>query len=68
MFFNNDCSITCLNKITIGANCLFGENVKLYDHNHKFRNENVKISEQGYTLGEIEDVVLLKNAEIGTML
>ncbi|MDP9077351.1 MAG: acyltransferase [Bacteroidota bacterium] len=36
VFFNNYCSINCLDKITIGDNTLFGEGVKLYDHNHSF--------------------------------
>ena len=41
VFLNNYCSITCLESIFIGENTLFGENVKLYDHNHEYeRNEN----------------------------
>ncbi|PHR17390.1 MAG: hypothetical protein COA41_12290 [Sphingopyxis sp.] len=35
-FFNNYCSINCQSKITIGKNTLFGEGVKVYDHNHTF--------------------------------
>ncbi|WP_447018555.1 acyltransferase [Shewanella algae] len=33
-FFNNDCSINCLDKVTIGKDTIFGENVKIYDHDH----------------------------------
>lgn len=47
-FFNNDCSINAENEIIIGDNSIFGENVKIYDHNHKFRNCNLSIKEQGY--------------------
>jgi acetyltransferase-like isoleucine patch superfamily enzyme len=36
VFFNNYCSINCLEKIVIGENTLFGEGVKLYDHNHLY--------------------------------
>lgn len=35
-FMNNFCSINCLESISIGDNTLFGENVKLYDHNHHY--------------------------------
>ncbi len=73
-FFNNDCSITCLQEITIGDGCLFGENVKMYDHNHKFRDKNVAIKEQGYSVGSIKigehcwigsNVVIMKDTQIG---
>ncbi|WP_292011088.1 acyltransferase [Chryseobacterium sp.] len=36
-FMNNFCSINCLDNISIGENTLFGENVKLYDHNHAYQ-------------------------------
>lgn len=39
-FFNNDCSINCLGKISIGNNNIFGENVKMYDHDHCFIDTN----------------------------
>ena len=72
-FFNNFCTLNCLYKITIGDDCLFGENVKLYDHNHKYK-DNRLIREQGYSLGEIyigdncwigSNVVILKDVRIG---
>ncbi len=74
VFFNNGCSITCLNHIEIGDNCLFGEDVKIYDHNHKFRDKDLKISTQGYSEASIiigdncwigSNVTILKNARIG---
>ncbi len=36
VFMNNFCSVNCLDSIYIGENTLFGENVKLYDHNHSY--------------------------------
>lgn len=33
-FFNHNCSITCLNKISIGDRCTFGNNLVLVDHDH----------------------------------
>ena len=43
-FFNNDCSINCHKQIIIGDNNLFGENVKMYDHNHVFNNKNIDVA------------------------
>lgn len=37
VFFNNGTSIAAKEKIEIGDNCIFGENVKIYDHNHVFK-------------------------------
>ncbi len=34
VFFNHDCSINSMSRIDIGAGTIFGESVKLYDHNH----------------------------------
>lgn len=73
-FFNNYCSINAREKIEIGDNCLFGENVKLYDHNHVFKSKEKLIKEQGFKNGNIKigddcwicsNTVILKNAEIG---
>jgi acetyltransferase-like isoleucine patch superfamily enzyme len=73
-FFNNHCSINCLGRIEIGNNCQFGENVLMYDHNHRYADYNKLISEQGYDIGVIKignncwigsNVVILKGVEIG---
>ncbi|WP_282630512.1 acyltransferase [Empedobacter sedimenti] len=72
VFLNNYCSINCLESIDIGENTLFGENVKLYDHNHKYRNDQV--FHQDFTTGPISigkncwlgsNVVVLKGVTIG---
>ena len=72
--FNFDCSITCLGKITIGNSSIFGEGVKIYEHNHKFNRKNRTISEQGMAIGEVNignncwigsNVIILKGADIG---
>lgn len=73
-FFNNNCSIFCLQKIEIGHGTIFGENVKIYDHNHKFKNNKVLIKHQGYSTDEIvigsncwfgSNTVILKGVKIG---
>lgn len=50
-FFNYGCSITAQNRITIGKDCLFGEDVKIYDHNHVFKHMPTPIAEQGFSWG-----------------
>lgn len=73
-FFNNYCSLTAMKLIEIGNGTLMGENVKLYDHNHRFRYINKPIKEQGYSVDEIKigkhcwigsNVVILKGTHIG---
>lgn len=74
VFFNNGCSINCLSDIQIGNDCQFGEDVKLYDHNHSYKNSEININKQGYTFGSIKigsncwigsNVIILKGVEIG---
>lgn len=71
-FFNNDCSINSNQLIKIGG-VLFGENVKIYDHNHRF-NEHKPIKAQGFSNGAVtigercwigSNVTILKGSEIG---
>ena len=73
-FFNNYCSINALNKIEIGDGTIFGENVKIYDHNHKFAQDDKDIKNQGYSVGQVKigkhcwigsNAVLLKDSDIG---
>lgn len=74
VFFNRGCSVSCLGTTAIGAHTLFGENVKIYDHNHNFRNKDELIKNQGYSLGSVKigencwigsNTVILKNVVIG---
>lgn len=73
IFMNNNVSINCVNKINIGNDCLFGENVKIYDHDHYF-SYNEPIREQGLKCKPIEignnvwigsNVTILKGVNIG---
>ena len=72
-FFNNDCSINCLEKISIGDDCIIGENVKIYDHNHKF-NGIGSFKDQGFSSKPVSignnvwigsNCVILAGTEIG---
>lgn len=73
-FFNNNCSINSRRNIEIGSECLFGENVKIYDHNHVYKNINEEIRNQGFSTGTViigdncwigSNVVILKDVVIG---
>lgn len=74
VFFNNYCSVVSMDNIFIGDNCIFGENVKIYDHNHRFNIKGKVIAEQGFKTAPIviknncwiaNNVVILKGVTIG---
>lgn len=44
-FFNINSSITCAEKIEIGNNCKFGNNLVIVDHDHNFRANGVYFDE-----------------------
>ena len=46
VFLNNYFSATAIDSIKIGDNCIFGEGVKIYDHNHSFKDTSIPIVEQ----------------------
>ena len=73
-FFNNYCSINVHKSVSIGSDCIFGENVKIYDHNHIFKYKNKLIRKQGFKLKEVKigdncwigsNVIILKGVTIG---
>jgi acetyltransferase-like isoleucine patch superfamily enzyme len=75
VFFNNFCSINCLHSIEIGAGTIFGEGVRLYDHNHKYdRSPEVLIHRDKFSTAPIKignncwiasNVTILKGVTIG---
>lgn len=73
-FFNNHCSLNCLESVTIGNRCLFGEGVKVYDHDHKYKDLTKPIKEQGFSTKPVvigddcwicSNVTILKGVTIG---
>ena len=73
-FVNNYFSATARGNITVGSNCLFGENVKIYDHNHKYSMPDQLISQEGFTQSNVtignncwiaSNVTILKGVNIG---
>lgn len=74
VFFNNFCTVCAHNEIIIGNGTIFGENVKIYDHNHIYSNPDLPIKKQGYTSAPIligkhcwigSNVTILKGVTIG---
>ncbi|PLS24542.1 acyltransferase [Bifidobacterium imperatoris] len=74
VFFNNYCSVNVRSDVTIGDGTIFGENVHIYDHNHRYGNPFLPIKEQGYTQAPIHigahcwigtNTVILKGVTIG---
>lgn len=73
-FFNNNVSINVRKKIIIGDNCLFGENICIYDHNHNYHQCDIDIREQGFSSKEVKignnvwvgsGSIILSGVEIG---
>ncbi len=62
VFFNENNHVICHKKLTIGDDCLFGQNVCFYDSDHQFRDGNKKIRDQGYTK---EDIFISEDVWIG---
>lgn len=76
VFMNNYSAINCLHEIKIGNKVMFGEGVKIYDHNHKYEylNQELCIHPDDYTKNPIiindncwigSNVVILKGVTIG---
>lgn len=63
VFFNNGCSLNVRHSLTIGDYCIFGENVKIYDHNHIFYKKDKPINNQGFSC---KPVVIGSNCWIGS--
>lgn len=52
VFFNNDCSLNAMQAITIGAGTLFGEGVKVYDHDHLI-GEDGRVSKDAFATAAV---------------
>ncbi|MFS0562943.1 acyltransferase [Terribacillus sp. 179-K 1B1 HS] len=73
VFFNNGVSISSLNRVIIGDNTSFGENVKIYDQDHIF-NTSTNTNVSGFKTLPVSigsnvwigsNVVILKGVSIG---
>ncbi|PZU84840.1 MAG: acyltransferase [Chryseobacterium sp.] len=65
VFFNNNCSVNCLDKVFIGENTMFGEGVRIYDHNHSYADENGELKIELNKFSK-DPVIIGKNSWIGS--
>lgn len=74
VFINSFGSITCLDEVTIGEHCSLGEGVRIYDHNHVFKDLSMPVSQQGFRTAPVRigkncwlgaNVIVLKGVTIG---
>ncbi|HHQ4563818.1 TPA: acyltransferase [Aeromonas veronii] len=72
-FFNNYCSINCHHEVIIGDNVLFGEGVRVYDHDHIFL-AGFGVSKNKFKTGKVgignnvwlgSNSIILKGVSIG---
>ncbi|MEN5220551.1 acyltransferase [Stenotrophomonas sp. TWI602] len=62
VFFNNDCSLNCMGLIQIDDGTIFGEGVKIYDHDHSFSASGLPMKDSF----NVEKVQIGKNCWIGS--
>ncbi|EPP4297529.1 acyltransferase [Vibrio cidicii] len=74
VFFNRNCSINVRKNVSIGNDCMFGENVLIYDHDHNFKKLDIPFSKQGFFCDEVKignnvwigsNTIILKGVSIG---
>lgn len=67
-------TISCLGEIEIGENCILGEGMKIFDHNHQYTKEPFSVSKTDFNIGKVKignnvwtgaNVVILKDVTIG---
>lgn len=67
-------TISCLGEIEIGENCILGEGMKLFDHNHQYQTKPFSVSKTAFNIGKIKignnvwtgaNVTILKDVTIG---
>lgn len=67
-------TISCLGEISIGENCILGEGMKIFDHNHQYIKNPFSVSKTEFNIGKVKmgnnvwtgaNVVILKDVTIG---
>jgi len=67
-------TISCLGEVSIGENCILGEGLKIFDHNHQYSKEPYFVSKTEFNIGKIHigdnvwtgaNVIILKDVTIG---
>lgn len=60
-FFNNNCIISCRDKITIHQGTRFGPGVIVYDHDHDYKQQNGLLDERYI----VKEIIIGKNVWLG---
>ena len=67
-------TISCLGEVIIGENCILGEGMKIFDHNHQYTTNPFYVSKTDFNIGKVKignnvwtgaNVVILKDVTIG---
>jgi len=67
-------TISCLGEIEIGNNCILGEGMKIFDHNHQYTRDPFFVSKTDFNIGKVRmgnnvwtgaNVTILKDVTIG---
>jgi len=67
-------TISCLGEIKIGENCILGEGMKIFDHNHHYIKQPFSVSKTDFSIGKVSlgnnvwtgaNVIILKDVTIG---
>ena len=67
-------TISCLEKVEIGENCILGEGMKIFDHNHQYTKEPFSVSKTQFNTAPIKignnvwtgaNCIILKGVTIG---
>lgn len=67
-------TIACLNSIEIGENCILGEGLKIFDHNHKYTTNPFSVAKTDFNTAPVRignnvwtgaNVIILKGVTIG---
>lgn len=71
-YMNRYCMISAHRSVTIGAHCMFGPGIKIFDNNHRFSKEqgvSPDLKSEAISIGDNcwlgSDVIVLKGARIG---
>jgi len=68
-------TISCLGEIEIGENCILGEGMKIFDHNHQYTKDPFSVSKTDFNIGKVKigdnvwtgaNVIILKDVTIGS--
>ena len=72
VFFNDHCTVRCQHSIEIGKDTMFGDGVRIFDHNHQY--SNYHIEKIDFTVAPVKigancwigaNTVILKGVTIG---